>query len=376
MRSRIGKNKGLLRFLAVFITITLLATLGGTAVLADEEGDELEDTVYYDEDGNPLEDPYNADTCYDAEGNEIPCPEEQEDSRGDKPIPPGQLVRRGLSGSIVGVGDGYVLIETNFGVVKVYTDEEVDESVIGQRVAVKLGKTEGGASGIAGDDGEDGSEGQEGDGTGDTGDGEGDGTGGTGDGEGDGTGGTGDGEGDAGSGEDGDNNVTSDDSEFYREATAEQFKLIPSKGTKEHRWGTIEPTEEGCAFVDDEGNTIPTDCDDTDEAFVGLVDEGDDEDGDGTPELIGTEQTSKIQERIEARLAKAEEDGDDKTIQRLQQRLERYEEKQAERQARAEERAAARAERSQNKGKGNKGDKDDKGNQGNQGGGGGKGKNK
>ncbi len=354
MKGRMGKNKGLLRCLAAFITIILLVTFSGMAVLADEEGDEPEDTVYYDENGDELEDPYDADICFDAEGNEIPCPDETGDSSGDKPIPPGQLVRRGLSGPIVGVGDGYVLIETNFGVVKVYTDEEVDESMIGQRVAVKLGKTEGGPSGVAGDDEEDGGEGQEGDDTE----------------------GTGDGDGDAESGEGGDSNEAPDDSAFYREATAEQFKLIPSKGTKEHRWGTIETTEEGCTFVDDEGNTIPTECGDTDEDVVGLVGGGDDEDGDGTPELIGTEQTSKIQERIEARLAKAEEDGDDKTIQRLQQKLERYEEKQAERQARAEERAAARADKSQNKGQGNKDDKDDKGNQGDQGGGGGKGKDK
>jgi hypothetical protein len=319
-------GKKFARFLTIISSIVLLVSLFGTAgiVVMAEDGEEDEETTYYDENGENLTDPWNADECYNAEGELVPCPEMPEDKEEDGSgnatrIPPGQLVRGGVSGPIVGIGDGYVLIETNFGVVQIYTDEEVVESMIGQRVAIKLAKTAGGASGYARGDEEEDTE-----------------------------------EGDDTSGDDTGGGDENGDSEYYRVATAEQFKLIPGKGTKKHSWGTVESTEEGCFFVDEDGNEIPIECGDTDEDVVGLIGGGDDENGGtdengGSPVLLGTEQTSKIQERIEKRLEQAEEEGDEKTLQRLQQQLERYEEKQLERQEKKAEREAARAEKAQGK---------------------------
>ena len=121
--------------------------------------------------------------------------------RGKGRIPPGQMIRSGLVGQIVAVGDnGTVFIQTNFGLVEVFVDMAVDESLIGQRIAVKLAKTPGGASGLA-------------------------------------RGGT---SGNV-SGEGATDN-TSSSLQVYRVATAEQFKVIPDKAAKKHLWGTIEDT--------------------------------------------------------------------------------------------------------------------------------------
>ena len=49
--------------------------------------------------------------------------------RGDKPIPPGQLIRRGIFGTVVVMGDGFVIIETKFGNVTVNLANSDDYSV-------------------------------------------------------------------------------------------------------------------------------------------------------------------------------------------------------------------------------------------------------
>ena len=50
-------------------------------------------------------------------------PTNDEGPRGDKPIPPGQLVRRGIFGTVVGYVDDGVIIETKFGEVTVLVDD-------------------------------------------------------------------------------------------------------------------------------------------------------------------------------------------------------------------------------------------------------------
>ncbi|UCD10068.1 MAG: hypothetical protein JSU79_05355, partial [Dehalococcoidales bacterium] len=54
--------------------------------------------------------------------------EEDEDSGKAKSIPPGQMVRNGLSGPVVGVNvtSGYFLVETKFGIVQVCTNQTVN----------------------------------------------------------------------------------------------------------------------------------------------------------------------------------------------------------------------------------------------------------
>ncbi|MBN2239996.1 MAG: hypothetical protein JW712_09480 [Dehalococcoidales bacterium] len=306
---------------SVFLSAVFLITafcLPGTIAMA-EEGDNVTDNTTSPFDGISGDDTTdNTTDIFDGSDNET---DTGDDTGDEKSIPPGQLVRRGLSGPIMEVGDGYIVIETNFGLVKVYTDEEVDESMVGQRVAVKLSKNErtSTATGIesAGDNA----------------------------------------------------TATQTRSQYYRETEAEQFKLIPTKAKNEHRWGTVESTEEGCFFVDDQGNQIPTECSGSDEDVIGLV--GESENGTGAePALLGSEQASKIQVRIQQRLARAEEEGDQKVLQRLQTQLERYEQKQLERQEKKEARIAERAEKAKGKteDKGNSGkDNSDKGNTGNQG---------
>lgn len=290
-------SKMIRRLISYSVTMVFVASvfcLPGTVALADE-GDNVTDnvTALFNED----------------------------DTREGTPVPPGQMVRRGVSGPIVEVGDGYFVIETNFGLVKVYTAGEVDESMIGQRVAVKLEKTDR-TAGV-----------NNGTGTGDnvtT------------------------------------SNVTASQNRFYREVDAEQFKLIPSRSTKEHRWGTVEETEAGCFFVDGDGNEIPTECTESDEDVIGLVSTESGNTSDGQPVFFGTEKTSKIQTRIQQRLAKAEEEGDEKVTKRLRDQLDRYEEKQVERQEKKEVRIKVRAEKSQavKQDRSNSSNKDDKGNSG------------
>lgn len=60
--------------------------------------------------------------------------------RGDKPIPPGQLKRRGIFGTIVATGDGFVIIETKFGNVTVNV-ENSDDFAIGDRFTALLDRS-------------------------------------------------------------------------------------------------------------------------------------------------------------------------------------------------------------------------------------------
>jgi len=243
--------------------------------------------------------------------------------RGEKDIPPGQLKRRGLSGQIVAVGEGSVFIQTNFGLVEVFIDTEVDDSLIGQRMAVKLAKEKDEDSGS------------------DTGTTSGNVT-----------------------DEGGSTDNVSGGLSVYRVATAEQFKLIPGKGSRQHKWGSVEETESGCTFVDDDGNSIPFECGTSGNGtgqMVGLATDNETDNGGTT--FVGFENTSRIEARITARIARAEDEGDTKTLECLQRQIERYQEKQVERQIRAEEREARRAE----KGKG--GPPEDKGRGGGRGGG-------
>ena len=60
--------------------------------------------------------------------------------RGDKPIPPGQLKRRGIFGTIVATGDGFVTIETKFGNVTVNV-ENSDDFTIGDRFTALLDRS-------------------------------------------------------------------------------------------------------------------------------------------------------------------------------------------------------------------------------------------
>jgi hypothetical protein len=195
------KNK-LFKLLTLLVSVTLLIGLFNTAGTAF--ADENDDTVYYDEYGNELTDPYNAVECYTENSTLVACPvyvaDEDDDSRDGKTIPPGQMIRNGLSGPVVAVNvsSEYFLVETNFGIVQVCTNQTINASMIGQRVAVKLGKTVGGASEYA---------------------------------------------------HNGTGNATGN---IYRVATALQFRLIPSKGALKHKWGSVESLGQGCIFIDEE----------------------------------------------------------------------------------------------------------------------------
>jgi len=294
------KNK-LIRLLTLLVSVALLVSLFSTTGTAfADDGDD----VYYDEYGNELADPYNAVECYTENGTPVACPvydadeDEDDDSEDGKSIPPGQMVRNGLSGLVVGenVTEGYFLVETNFGIVQVYTGEDV-ANMTGQRVAVKLGKVEGGASMYA---------------------------------------------------HNGTGNATGN---IYRVSTALQFRLIPSKGALKHKWGSVESLGQGCVFIDEEGNQIPVQCGNSSGNIIGLVGgSGNGTSGNGTPLLLQTQQMSKIRARIQLRLEQAENEGDGKTRARLQSQLEKFEEKQLRLEEKKAERATVRAEKAQKKG--------------------------
>ncbi|MFC1948022.1 hypothetical protein ACFLXY_08915, partial [Chloroflexota bacterium] len=213
--------------------------------------------------------------------------EEDDDSEDAKSIPPGQMVRNGLSGLVVGINvtSGYFLVETNFGIVRVesdivkgYTDEEA-ANMTGQRVAVKLEKVKGGVSEYAHN-------------------------------------GT-------------DNGTASEFGNICRVATALQFRLIPSKGAMKHKWGSVESLGQGCVFVDEDGNQIPAECGNSSGNVIGLVGgSGNGTGGNATALLLRTQQMSKIQNRIQLRLEQAENEGDGVTQARLQWQLRKFEDKQ------------------------------------------------
>ena len=60
--------------------------------------------------------------------------------RGDKPIPLGELVRRGIFGTVLDTGDGFVIIETTFGDVTVNV-ENSDDFAVGDRFAALLDRS-------------------------------------------------------------------------------------------------------------------------------------------------------------------------------------------------------------------------------------------
>ncbi|HEY93957.1 MAG TPA: hypothetical protein G4O15_03330 [Dehalococcoidia bacterium] len=264
------KNKSV-RLLTLVISAILLVSLFGSAGTASADGDD--------------------------------------DSDDKKSIPPGQMVRNGLSGYVVSVNTtaGYFLVETNFGIVQVdtdivkeYTDEEAT-NMTGHRVAVKLEKVKGGASKYAQN-------------------------------------GT-------------DNGTASEFGYIYRVATALQFRLIPSNGAMKHKWGTVESLGQGCVFIDEEGTQIPVQCGNSSGNVIGLIaGSGNGTSGNSTPLLLQTQQMSKIRARIQLRLEQAENEGDGKIRERLQERLEKFEAKQQRLEERKAERAAIRAEKAQKKG--------------------------
>ena len=76
-----------------------------------------------------------------ASGSLVPQATDADDGPpGDKPIPPGQLKRRGIFGTIVATGEGFVIIETKFGNVTVNV-ENSDDFAIGDRFAALLDKS-------------------------------------------------------------------------------------------------------------------------------------------------------------------------------------------------------------------------------------------
>lgn len=240
--------------------------------------------------------------------------DENEDSDVEKSIPPGQMVRNGLSGPVVGVNvsSKYFLVETNFGIVQVCTNQTVNASMIGQRVAVKLGKVEGGASAYA----QNGTDNVTGNVTGITA-----------------------------------NGTIMNYSNLYRVATALQFRLIPSKGAMKHKWGSLESLGQGCVFIDEDGNQIPVQCGNSSGNVIGLVGgSGNGTSGNVTPLLLQTQQMSRIRARIQLRLEQAEDEGDTKTQERLEKQLEKFEEKQLRIEEKRAERAAVRAGKAQKKG--------------------------
>jgi len=305
------------RFLTLIISVTLLISLFGTAATAlADEGDD-EDIVYYDINGNKLSDPYNAELCYSENGTPIPCPvytaDEDNEPKGEKSIPPGQLVRNGLSGPVVAVNvtSQYFLVETKFGIVQVFTDADV-ANMTGHRVAVKLGKIEGGASAFA----HNGTDNVTGNVTGITA-----------------------------------NGTVMQFGNLYRVATALQFRLIPSKGMNKHSWGTIESMNQGCFLVDEEGNQIQAVCGNSSGNVIGLISgSGNGTGGNATPLLLQTQQMSRILARIQLRLEQAENEDNEETQARLEKQLEKLEKKQLQLEEKRAERAAVRAEKAQNKG--------------------------
>jgi len=331
--------------------ILATALIGPSVAFADEctdiDGnviDCLPAEVCTDAEGNAI-DCLPAEICTDAEGNVIDCPTDESgdsDEAGEaeqsKPTPPGQMVRRGLSGPIASWatdGEGNitaVFIQTNFGLVQLdvsslgLKDGDLAE---GTRVAVKLAKQEEkGASSYA-QDSNSGDISESDTGEGDTGEG---GTGEGGSDEGD-IGQSSTGEGDTGEGETGDQEELPD---AYRTAVPEQFNIIPTKASRSHKYATVvETSDDGLTIMDEDGETEEVDGD---SGGDGLPEEGDDvvlilqDNGHGNkPTVTGSEQTSNIQARLELWISQAEETGDEALLERLQQRLEKQIEKQEQR---------------------------------------------
>jgi len=171
----------------------------------DFEG--IDTFTYFANDG--IVDSLNPATVTIDVGNQEPGPN-GEPARGQ--IPPGQMVRRGLSGPIEGIGTDagqgtemlFLLIRTNFGIVKVYVPASLGlmtsdfDGDPPPRVAVKLAKMPGGASGFA--------PGQS-------------------------------------------QNTDSTGEEPYRVEVAERIKVIPGQASRSHEWGAEE-----IAIVQGEGS--------------------------------------------------------------------------------------------------------------------------
>ncbi len=61
----------------------------------------------------------------------------------DRPIPPGQMTRRGVTGNYVGISElGNILVETQFGIVEIAAPDDFDESTleVGSRIAALMEK--------------------------------------------------------------------------------------------------------------------------------------------------------------------------------------------------------------------------------------------
>ena len=84
-----------------------------------------------------------ASASYAASPAAVPSCEKEHGSPKDRPIPPGQLNRRGVIGSFAGVDDsGNILVETQFGVVAIAPPEGFDATTVeeGSRIAAHLDK--------------------------------------------------------------------------------------------------------------------------------------------------------------------------------------------------------------------------------------------
>ncbi|MCH7482533.1 MAG: hypothetical protein IIC31_06870 [Chloroflexi bacterium] len=108
-------------------SVSAAAVSGGPLSQATDTGDggfEIDDASETDDDDFEIADASDTD----------------DGPRGDKPIPPGQLKRRGIFGTIVATGDGFVTIETKFGNVTVNV-ENSDDFTIGDRFTALLDRS-------------------------------------------------------------------------------------------------------------------------------------------------------------------------------------------------------------------------------------------
>ena len=228
-----------------------------------------------------------------------PC-ETKHGRPADKPIPPGQLTRRGVIGNFVGISEaGNILVETKFGVVEVVAPEGFDPEAVayGSRIAAHLEKPastdgDGTTTPDGTGDGDNGSTTTTPDGTGDGGNGNTTTTPeGTGGGDNGSTTTTPDGTGDGDNTGETDGGDTAVDSPI-RVATALRIVVVPTKTTLSHERGIV---------VDGDGD--------------GVLEEGEDAvfltrcAGNGAkPQVVNIQKADKVAERLLRLQAKNEDD--------------------------------------------------------------------
>ena len=201
--------------------------------------------------------------------------------RGDKPIPPGQLIRRGINGTIVAVGEGFVVIETKFGNVTINVGDSSGFE-IGDRFAALLDR-----SPLPPSDATD----------------------------------TTDGTSDA-----------SGTTDSFRTVTALRVKKIPGKPLRAHLRSVVvdsaTDTDDGdtLTILDDDGNEIELQNDgasgtlDGEDTILLIMGQGV-----GPPVVIGGITSSSVQKRLEKLLQEASPERQAKLEGLIQKRLERLE---------------------------------------------------